>query len=424
MLKEITITNFKSINSEITFSMEADVDRVSEHKNHILHIGDQNILKISSMYGPNGGGKTNILAAILIVKTLILNENNHIMNPQEISCVFSDEKNVEETIFFVNEKYEIGYQFKIEPIISENNNINVLTGQPQKIYYLTYNIKEETVIYRKIGDNDFIELFNRDENGSVFSKQFSELGILDGLKLSTGKSVVNYIFSTFANTNVMLQECLDVINRLTNEIISINNLNVYNIQINDKIIDLINANKKRLISLLNDVDIKIKDIKLYKQNNYYPIFFEREINKDDKKIIKEISLSEESAGTQKIFWILVNVLTSIQFQKIYLCDDMNALLHPKLLRAVVSMFAAKENTNSQLIFNSHDIINMDSELFRRDEIWFVYRDENYSTQVIPLSNIVNYKGEQVRKDAKFSKQYLEGKYGADPFIKRGLNWNE
>ena len=63
-------------------------------------------------------------------------------------------------------------------------------------------------------------------------------------------------------------------------------------------------------------------------------------------------------------------------------------------------------------------------MFRRDEIWFVFRDENYVSKMIPLSNIVNYKGEQVRKDAKFYKQYLEGRFGADPFIKRGLKWNE
>ena len=67
---------------------------------------------------------------------------------------------------------------------------------------------------------------------------------------------------------------------------------------------------------------------------------------------------------------------------------------------------------------------MSNELFRRDEIWFAYRDDNYSTKLTSLSNIVNYKGEQVRKDAIYSKQYLEGRYGADPFISRGLNWNE
>ena len=65
---------------------------------------------------------------------------------------------------------------------------------------------------------------------------------------------------------------------------------------------------------------------------------------------------------------------------------------------------------------------MNNKLFRRDEIWFAYRDEDYSTMYTPLSSIVNYKGEMVRKDAVYSKQYLEGRYGADPFIKKGLGW--
>jgi AAA15 family ATPase/GTPase len=103
---------------------------------------------------------------------------------------------------------------------------------------------------------------------------------------------------------------------------------------------------------------------------------------------------------------------------------MNAYLHPKLFKAIIEIFNSEENKMNQLIFNSHDIINMTNELFRRDEIWFVYRDEDYSTRLTPLSNIVNYKGEQVRKDAKYFKQYLEGRYGADPFIKKGLGWNE
>ena len=67
---------------------------------------------------------------------------------------------------------------------------------------------------------------------------------------------------------------------------------------------------------------------------------------------------------------------------------------------------------------------MTNEIFRRDETWFIYRDNDYSTQVVPLSNIVNYKGEQVRKDAKYYKQYLEGRYGADPSIMKGLSWYE
>ena len=110
--------------------------------------------------------------------------------------------------------------------------------------------------------------------------------------------------------------------------------------------------------------------------------------------------------------------------KIFYCNDMNSFLHPKLCAPIIRQFTNESNNSSQLIFNSHDIINMNNELFRRDEIWFAYRDEEYSSVLVPLSNIVNYKGEPIRNDAKYSKQYLEGKYGSDPFILKGINWYE
>lgn len=420
MLKEITINNFKSINNELVFSLEADTSRVSEYPEHILKVGDQELLKVTSMYGPNGGGKTNILLAVLTAKKIFLNGENSTLNPQQISCVFNDSDIVEETLFFVTEKYEIGYQFKIKPVLEY---MDPVFGVSQKMYYSSYDIIEENVNYRKVNDDEFNILFSRDSEGNVISDQLKEIGVLDNLKLAKNKSVINYIFTTFANNNSELQECLEIIRCLSLELLSINDLGFNKFQINNAILDIIENNKSKLVSLLNDVDIKIKDIKIYREGKFYPIFFLRELSKE-KKIEKEISLSEESAGTQKIFWILVNILNSINKQNIFICDDMNALLHPKLFREVVKLFNSKDNKTSQLIFNSHDIINMDSELFRRDEIWFVYRDDEYSTNAVPLSNILNYKGEQVRKDAKYSKQYLEGKYGADPFIKKGLNWYE
>lgn len=423
MLKEISIVNFKSIRSEVTFSMEADADRVHEHPDHLLEVGDNHLLKVTSMYGPNGGGKTNVLLAILMVKNLFFSGENMMMSPQQICCVFSEDKYVEETVFFVTDQYEIGYRFKILPTLTEKNNLNPFTGIQQRVYYGTYDILEEEVSFRKIHEEEFHRLFTRNQEGEIESESFSQIGILENLKLSKNKTVVNYVFNTFANTHAELQECLAVIRDLACEILRINELTLGNVQIDEKILGVIQLHKRQLISLLNGVDIRIKDIRLYKEGKYYPVFFVREIKSGDKAIEQEISLSEESAGTQKVFWIFVNVLRSIQSPNIFLCDDMNALLHPKLFRAIIQLFTSDENQTSQLIFNSHDLINMDKDLFRRDEIWFVYRDENYSSCAVPLSNIVNYKGEQIRKDAKYSKQYLEGKYGADPFIRKGLNWH-
>lgn len=423
MLKEMSVSNYKSINTELVFSMEADIERVSELPEHVIHMGDTSLLKVTSMYGPNGGGKSNILAALLLAKGLFLNRENPIMIPEQLSCIFQENQIVEETLFFVTKEYEIGYQFKMIPQLEEKNMVNPFNGLPQKVYYVIYQIIEEHVSYRKLHQTDYLSLLSRNETGEIKSNILKECGISDELILPSNQSAIQYINSTFTNHPVNKQEPFDVIQNLALELLSIQDLNVHNMTIDEKVIKIIQQNQKKLVHLLNDADIRIKDLKLY-QERQYPIFFVREIKNKNKKIEKEMSLLEESSGTQKIFWMFVKVLHSITDRNIFVCDDMNALLHPKLFRSMIELFTSKENQTSQLIFNSHDILNMDSTLFRRDEIWFVYRDETYSTQAVPLSNIVNYKGEQVRKDAKYSKQYLEGKYGADPFIKKGFFWNE
>ena len=79
---------------------------------------------------------------------------------------------------------------------------------------------------------------------------------------------------------------------------------------------------------------------------------------------------------------------------------------------------------AQLIFTSYDLPTMNSEVFRRDEIWFVAKGNEENSKLYSLVEFKNEKGESVRKDAKFDKQYLEGKYGADPTLRRIIDWGE
>ena len=107
-------------------------------------------------------------------------------------------------------------------------------------------------------------------------------------------------------------------------------------------------------------------------------------------------------------------------------DELDAKLHPLLLRHLIMLFNNLEinRKNAQLIFTSHDLSTMNSELFRRDEIWFVAKGKNQNSQLYSLVEFKNEKGESIRKDAKFDKQYLEGKYGADPYLKKIIDWGE
>ena len=420
MLKEISVKNFRSINEEILFSMEADIERVSEHSNHIINICDNSLLKVSAMYGPNGGGKTNLLSALQMVKEVVFfNSQNSLVPSKRLACAYSNSDNIEETLFFLSDSFEIGYSFSVIHKTVPQNSVD-FNGNKLTNYFNYFEFISESICYRIKGSEEFIELLERNSSGEIRSDILNRLGINIAQNLASNNSVLAYLYNTYLNRSNIQQQELKVLSDLIYQIQSINSLEIDgNINL-DYAIKNITKYKNKLIQLLNDVDIKITDDK------FRPIQFERTIKVGDKEEKKYLDLYEESKGTTKIFWILLNVLIITHETKggIFYCDDMNAYLHPKLYSAIVGLFNSSFNIKNQLIFNSHDILSMNKEMFRRDEIWFVYRDELYQTKVVPLSNIVNYKGEQVRKDAKYYKQYLEGKYGADPFVKRGLTWDE
>lgn len=421
VLKEFTIKNFTSFNKEVLFSMEADVERVSEHNEHIVLINNNSLLKVVSMYGPNGGGKSNLLLALRLSK--MLQNNKGYLDTYEYPCVFTNTDVIEETIFFVDEKYEMGYRFSMIPkqlkeFEPDTRMMEQYNGR------LFFEIISEEVSYRKLDSDVYTLLFSRDKTGRIESDYFDEIKNKSEFFLAKGMSVISYMYNTFANRDIDLSEDLDVIRCLYQQISNIMLLDTQGILFygtGSPYRRLIMDHEKELVKALRDFDINIKGIKVYPKR-MQPFYFVKEIELNGEIVEKELSLKMESSGTQKVFWILVSLLINLENGKIFYCDDMNAYLHPKMLRAIIGLFQ-DNNYNSQLIFNSHDIINMDNALFRRDEIWFAYKDEQLATQLMPLSNIVNYKGEQVRKDAKFYKQYLEGRYGADPFIERGLNWN-
>ena len=418
MLKELTIKNFTSFNNEVTFSMEADTDRVSEHPDHIVEINGNKLLRVASVYGPNGGGKSNLLKALTVASNVV--KSNTFISNCDLSCVFNDSNVIEEQIFFVGEKYEVGYSFSVKSSKAEQSD----SFSYRRLSTFAFEIEEESVVYRKAGTNDFVMLFSRDNVGSIEGDAFLSFFERKDFRLGKRKSVVDYTYEMFANNDGDLPVELDVIRYLYREVCRIRPLDIRS---TDPFVmppfyfNSVMKNKKRLLQMLNEVDIPICDIKVDEDEGN--VFFIRKVNIDGKECERELPLSAESTGTRKMFWIFLWLIEAAKSNKIFYCDDMNAYLHPKLIRAIVEFFQSG-NTRSQLIFNSHDIINMKGDLFRRDEIWFAYRDESYSSQLVPLSNIVNYKGEQVRKDATYYKQYLEGKYGADPFVARGLNWNE
>ena len=103
-------------------------------------------------------------------------------------------------------------------------------------------------------------------------------------------------------------------------------------------------------------------------------------------------------------------------------DELDAKLHPKLLRYVISLFKNKEinKYGAQLLFTSHDMYTLKNTIFRRDEIWFAAENASHESEIYSLHEIRGEDNDRIKNTAAYDKQYLEGRYGADPYLSNML----
>ena len=117
-----------------------------------------------------------------------------------------------------------------------------------------------------------------------------------------------------------------------------------------------------------------------------------------------LGLYNESDGTLKSILLYILARVAILNDKSLFIDELNDRLHPLLLKYIIDLFYESDSM-AQLIYTTHDTTLMDKKFFRRDQIWFVQKDEYGYSELVALSD---YK---VRSDASFEKDYLAGVYG-------------
>ena len=105
-------------------------------------------------------------------------------------------------------------------------------------------------------------------------------------------------------------------------------------------------------------------------------------------------------------------------------DELDAKLHPLLLQRIIELYTDRSinSGTAQLLFTSHDLTTMCKEVFRRDEIWFSALNAYDESVLYSLVDFRKEGGNKPRNDENYSKQYLEGRYGADPYFKNLVNW--
>jgi hypothetical protein len=124
-----------------------------------------------------------------------------------------------------------------------------------------------------------------------------------------------------------------------------------------------------------------------------------------------LDFDEESAGTRKLFALAGPWLDVLDKGLVFFIDELDTSLHPLLVRFLLSLLHNPETNRrkAQLVFATHDTTVLDQTLMRRDQVWFVEKDEENATRLYPLSDYKPRKGEALQKG------YLYGRYGALPF---------
>ena len=405
MLCQFTVKNYKSIRDEITFDMQAAA--ISEHDNKVIKdIDGELFLPISAIYGPNGGGKSNVLEALHTLDSKVL-------RPLCATCDKADCDYKARKIPV--EPFAFSERAKDEPTEFE---LFFRTEKAEYRYIL--HVKEDEVVYEsldrvKMDTGRRSALFRRDRDSTELKGFFGRLKISEDL--SATLPLIYYLGITYKKNEVVS----DVLKWFEDAIDFLNYGNPYQ-ELRTAIAKSEDI-KHLVLNMIKEMDLDIEDFRIEeKDNDRIEVFTKHTVD----GYSAEITLSEESSGTRKLFGLLPFIAKSLIYGTTLVIDELDAKIHPVLLQYVIKLFTdmSINKKGGQLIFTSHDLSTMNNEVFRRDEIWFVAKGRGQNSGLYSLVEFKNDKGESVRKDAKYDKQYLEGKYGADPYLKKIIDWSD
>ncbi|MEH2284358.1 MAG: ATP-binding protein [Nostoc sp.] len=417
MLIEFSVGNYRSFKEQVTFSMVA-ANLVAKDKkldeNNVFEIeNDLKLLKSAAIYGANASGKTNLATALGFMRWFMINSSKETQSTEKIGVErfkLSTETEAQpsffEIVFLMNDKrYRYGFEATLDKVVSE---------------WLFYVPKSKET-----------KLFERKLDKISVSKTYKA----DGIQQKTRQNAL--FLSVSAQFNVQIAE--KILDWLANRVKLVSGLDDSGYQGYTVSCLMNNENKDEILQLLKKLDLGFADVKVEESEinaDSFPRKLPDEIknfiiNNGSRKLISVQTMhqkfdgkgnpvsteifdldEQESEGTQKVFALAGPLVDTLKNGKVLIIDEFDARIHPLISRAIVELFNSNEiNTNNaQLIFMTHDTNLLNNKLFRRDQIWFTEKNRYGATD---LYSLAEYK---IPDDASFESDYIQGRYGAIPYI--------
>lgn len=393
MLVQFMFKNVLSFKDETVFDMTA-INAYKEHPENLIDLGNgEKFLRVSAIYGANASGKSNLNLAMYLFRNIVVESLN----------------NADEEKRLPIEKYYLPFSFVDEEESSEFEIINIIDNDEYR-YGFEYNaqcIVSEWLYKKSLKTNRTVTVFERTTDSVEFGASVRKECDLYKEQVPQETLVVSFFNKLKLKT--------DVFNRLFNSIATMIILTAKfnsNYQEDIKLItdflpSIIDKEKDKLMQFLTAIDTGIVDIN-YREQNGEKVFMTAHRGRNGEKY--ELNLMRESSGTIKSIVLFIHAAFIVSFDGMLFIDELNTKLHPLLLKFIVDLFYDNDSM-AQLIYTTHDTTLMDKKFFRRDQIWFVEKDEFGESKLFALSD---YK---VRSDASFEKDYLAGVYGGIPMLK-------
>lgn len=410
MLIQFSVTNFLSFRDEVILSLSTNKD--NSHKENLLFYKNERILPSVAIYGANAAGKSNLHKAMRAAIRMIRSSNNlQIDQPLLITPFLLDEnsrnnKTKFEFIYVYNGiKYEYGFVLDTQ-YVWEEYLYEYRSSKPSMIFERSnintyrFTSKSKPQLSKIVDKNTSNKLFlatatswNSDLTKDAYMWFSNMVDTYDSQNLE------ELMFKEFEKNDDSLNEFM--LHLLQKADINITNFNY-------------EKNKQDANQILMDIEdfinLRFKDSGILKQPK---IMTSHQVIENGKKQEYELNYFDESNGTKRLFTYGPVLKNALENGKTIIIDEIDNALHPAMTKSLIEMFQ-NPNINkksAQLIFNTHEISLLDLNLFRRDQIYFVEKDNK--TGVSDLYSLDDF---SPRKSENIQKGYLQGRYGAMPVV--------
>lgn len=403
MLIQFRFKNFKSFRDDAILDFSAT--KITEHADRVVQDGKEKILPVAAIYGANASGKSNVIEAFQFMATYVSesfgyggedDKMGRNKRPKPTPFLFDSESRSAESSFEVyftepgsdsGKVYNYGFCLNADGVTEEWLNVRSKSATESKpIFYRNHDELDLSGITAKQAENIRVSL------------QKEALVVSLGAKLKSSKlKMVHDCFEIlFLNDDSSLLAFETCVAEFQHEFL--NSAAAYLASFDASIIGLHAEARK-------DDQFELPIIKTIHQTTDEHSF--------------SLPLEEESSGTLKMLSLYPSLYYVLTFGGILVVDELNAKLHPLLVRNFLLQFLNPQiNTHhAQLLFTTHDSWLLSNNLLRRDEIWFTEKDEQGISTLYSLADFYDEDGEKIRKDENYEKNYLLGKYGAIPTLK-------